>query len=75
MSTLSVISMKVLQRSVLAYLFTYHVCKEFIYTVKISSDGSMFASGSGDKSIKVFEMSTREMMHSFSDAHDGSFYN
>ena len=45
-----------------------------INSVAISADGRFIVSGSDDKSIKVFDMHTKESVHNFSNAHSRIIY-
>ena len=45
-----------------------------VTSVAISADGRFIVSGSYDKSIKVFDMHTKEQLHHFSDAHSSTIY-
>ena len=40
----------------------------------ISADNRFIISGSTDKSIKMFDMGTKELLHHFSDAHSGTIH-
>ena len=44
---------------------------DFVYAVKISNDKSYIVSGSGDKSIKVFSITDKKLVHHFINAHEG----
>ena len=38
-----------------------------------SRDGKYIISGSKDKSIKIFDVQTKELVHQFADVHNGKF--
>jgi len=39
----------------------------------VSNDNSYIISGSGDRSIKVFDLQNKQEIHHFQAAHDGKF--
>ena len=41
----------------------------YVRSVAVSSDNRFIVSGSDDKSIKVFDLQTKQQMHHFADAH------
>ena len=49
-----------------------HFLIDSITSVAIPADGRVIVSGSRDKSIKVFNMQTKEQLHHFSKAHSGT---
>ncbi len=57
--------------SYLSYLFQIGE----IFSIAISPDNKFVVSGSGDKSIKIFDLETNKQIHHFADAHDGNFLN
>lgn len=44
-----------------------------IFSIAISPDNKFVVSGSGDKSIKIFDLETSKPIYHFTDAHDGKF--
>ena len=55
------------------YIDTYFVI-DAITSIAISADGRFIVSGSRDRSIKIFDMHTREELHHFSGVHSGTLY-
>ena len=43
-----------------------------VLSVAVSSDNRFIVSGSSDKSIKVFDLQTKQQLHHFADAHQGT---
>ena len=50
-------------------LFTYI---DGIMSVTVSKDSKLIVSGSADKSIKVFDIHSKQQVHHFVDAHSGT---
>ena len=47
---------------------------DWISCIAITSDARFIVSGSGDKSIKIFDLESKEPVHHFKDAHTGIIF-
>ena len=45
-----------------------------ICTIAISSDGKLLASGSQDKSLKIWDLTTKKEVHGFADIHESEIF-
>jgi len=58
----------------LRFLFLISSNVETINSVVITSDDKFVISASSDKSIKIFDLNTKQQVHNFKDAHQGKIH-
>ena len=66
--------MHILVLSISPFCMHTHFLKDWVRSVTISADGRFIVSRSNDKSIKVFDMYTKQQLHHFLDAHSSTIY-